>query len=273
MIVFVNIQREIEVLFNEIFIPILEMRTSTIQQKLVLLNMLQRLCQDPQALVEIYINYDCDRDAIENIYEKLINIISKQSTMVHPPPKSTAQQNAQQSPTVAQSPRSAKTNTLPPSLTTSALSETSAVGDVAILEQKLHRQSLESLVQVLRSLVAWKDATSRNTNQRPDSTTLSASGNSSRSRMSISVTEDGRNEYMSSTDGVNVDRTSSVSGPDTRVATPTTETDSFAEDDPTRFESEKIRKTTLNEGIKKFNFKPKRVRNTAPILGLTHEHY
>ena len=46
------------------------MRTSTLKQKIVLLNVLQRLCQDPQALVEIYLNYDCDRKAIENIYER-----------------------------------------------------------------------------------------------------------------------------------------------------------------------------------------------------------
>jgi brefeldin A-inhibited guanine nucleotide-exchange protein len=46
------------------------MRNSTIKQKAVLLSMLSRLFQDPQALVEIYLNYDCDKDAIENIYER-----------------------------------------------------------------------------------------------------------------------------------------------------------------------------------------------------------
>lgn len=63
-------QKEIEVLLNEIFIPILEMRNSTLKQKGVLLAMILKLCQDPQALVEIYLNYDCDRDALENIYER-----------------------------------------------------------------------------------------------------------------------------------------------------------------------------------------------------------
>ena len=58
-------------LFNEIFLPILEMRHATLRQKSLLLSVYQRLCQDPQALVEIYINYDCDRTAIENIYERL----------------------------------------------------------------------------------------------------------------------------------------------------------------------------------------------------------
>ena len=59
-------------LLHEIFIPILEMKTSTLKQKAVILNMLQRLCQDPQALVEIYLNYDCDSEAADNIYEQYV---------------------------------------------------------------------------------------------------------------------------------------------------------------------------------------------------------
>lgn len=57
-------------LLHEIFIPILEMKTSTLKQKAAILGMLQRLSKDPQALVEIYLNYDCDSNAIDNIYEQ-----------------------------------------------------------------------------------------------------------------------------------------------------------------------------------------------------------
>ena len=63
-------QKEIEVFLHEIFLPILEMKTATIRQKTVILGMISRLCQDPQALVEIYLNYDCDREAVDNIYEQ-----------------------------------------------------------------------------------------------------------------------------------------------------------------------------------------------------------
>lgn len=63
-------QKEIEVLLHEIFIPILEMKTSTIKQKAIILGLMQRLCEDPQALVEIYLNYDCDGTAVDNIYEQ-----------------------------------------------------------------------------------------------------------------------------------------------------------------------------------------------------------
>lgn len=63
-------QKEIEVLLHEIFVPILEMRTSTLKQKAAILAMLLKLCQDPQALVELYLNYDCDSEAVDNIYER-----------------------------------------------------------------------------------------------------------------------------------------------------------------------------------------------------------
>lgn len=70
MFLFEHNQKEIEVLLNEIFLPILEMRNATSRQKSVLLAMMYRLSQDPQALVEIYLNYDCDSEATENIYER-----------------------------------------------------------------------------------------------------------------------------------------------------------------------------------------------------------
>lgn len=69
---FVMEQKEIEVLFVEIFIPIMDMRQATAKQKSTILTMFAKLCQDPQALVDIYLNYDCDRQALENIYERYV---------------------------------------------------------------------------------------------------------------------------------------------------------------------------------------------------------
>lgn len=65
-----KLKKEIEVLLNEIFLPILEMRNSTVRQKSILLAVFGRLAQDPQALVDIYLNYDCDRASLDNIYER-----------------------------------------------------------------------------------------------------------------------------------------------------------------------------------------------------------
>lgn len=66
----VHLKKEIEVFMIEIYLPILEMKTSSYQQKLTFINVLARLCNDPRALVEIYLNYDCDRGAMDNIYER-----------------------------------------------------------------------------------------------------------------------------------------------------------------------------------------------------------
>ena len=79
-----KLKKEIEVLFHEIFIPILEMKTSTLKQKAVILSMLSRLCQDPQALVDIYINYDCDSEASDNIYERCVVELVAAHREIHP---------------------------------------------------------------------------------------------------------------------------------------------------------------------------------------------
>ena len=68
--------------------------------------------------------------------------------------------------------------------------------------------------------------------------------------------EDSANKASSDTDlSASLSSTRGGSGSATPAA--------IQSDDPSRFENAKQRKTTLLEGIKKFNFKPKRVR---PIL-------
>lgn len=54
---------------KEIYLAILERRTSPAFQKQYFMEVLSRLSADPQALVEIYLNYDCDRTALENIFQ------------------------------------------------------------------------------------------------------------------------------------------------------------------------------------------------------------
>ncbi|KAJ7781264.1 hypothetical protein B0H16DRAFT_1497677 [Mycena metata] len=233
-----KLKKEIEVLLHEIFIPILEMRTSTLKQKAVILGMLSRLCQDPQALVEIYLNYDCDSEAADNIYEHLMNIISKIGSMPFAavPPKTSEPPSPALSPTVKNH------GGIPPSLSTSALAvsgtmDTSVMG---LTDNQLKRQGLECLVAVLRSLVAWGTATGKMSDD-------ALATPSTRSHPG----EDVRRDSI---------------GPDQSVEKLTTGTSVEAlrqptpdlMDDPTKFESAKQKKTTLLEGIKKFNFKPKR---------------
>lgn len=117
-----KMKKEIEVLMNEIYLPILEMRTSPAAQKSVLLTTLQRLCEEPQALVEVYLNYDCDRTALENLYERLMNVIAR----------------------LAQAP----TSDVPPGVDER---------DGDSIDVRLKRQSLDCLCSVLHSLVEWMD--------------------------------------------------------------------------------------------------------------------
>ncbi|KAJ7129720.1 hypothetical protein C8R44DRAFT_979029 [Mycena epipterygia] len=234
-----KLKKEIEVLLHEIFIPILEMRTSTLKQKAVILGMLSRLCQDPQALVEIYLNYDCDSEAADNIYEHLMNIISKIGSMpfAAAPPKTNEPPSPALSPTVK-----SHHGAIPPSLSTSALAvsgtmDTSVMG---LSENQLKRQGLECLVAVLRSLVAWGTATGKMSDD-PLATP------STRSHPG----EDQRRDSMGADQSL--DKLSAGTSVEAlRQPTPD------LMDDPSKFESAKQKKTTLLEGIKKFNFKPKR---------------
>ncbi|KAJ7744471.1 Sec7-domain-containing protein [Mycena maculata] len=234
-----KLKKEIEVLLHEIFIPILEMRTSTLKQKAVILGMLSRLCQDPQALVEIYLNYDCDSEAADNIYEHLMNIISKIGSMpfAAAPPKTSEPPSPALSPTVKN-----HHGPVPPSLSTTALAvsgtmDTSVMG---LSENQLKRQGLECLVAVLRSLVAWGTASGKMSDD-------ALATPSTRSHAGEEIRRDSVGTEQS------LDKLSA--GPSVEaLRQPTPD----LMDDPSKFESAKQKKTTLLEGIKKFNFKPKR---------------
>ncbi|KAH8982655.1 Sec7-domain-containing protein [Lactarius hatsudake] len=221
-----KLKKEIEVLFHEIFIPILEMKTSTLKQKAVILSMLLRLCQDPQALVDIYINYDCDSEASDNIYERLVNVITKLSSS-STPAGTASQKNADAVSNVPQQQTKLQNANVAPSLSTTALSHPAAV-DPATLgqsEAQLRRQGLDCLASILRSLVAWGTGKSTSS-EEPGNNAPVPDASASLDRLPL---------------------------PDvTRGGTPD------ITDDPSRFESAKQKKTTLMEGIRRFNQKPKK---------------
>ncbi|KAI5480603.1 sec7 guanine nucleotide exchange factor [Pseudohyphozyma bogoriensis] len=235
-----KLKKEIEVLLNEIFLPILEMRNSTVRQKSILLAVFGRLAQDPQALVDIYLNYDCDRSSLDNIYERLINIVSKLGTTHFP---STTERPGTSTVSAAAS--------SPFPTGGASLSEDAKFSDVPpgqSLESHLKRQSLETLVSVLRSLVSWAG---RGTVVAPvPATPITPSDSSS----SLSASRNSEETARTSETDLHASLSSSRGGAGSGSVTP----DVVPSDDPSRFENAKQRKTTLLEGIKKFNFKPKR---------------
>ncbi|KAH8105009.1 Sec7-domain-containing protein [Phellopilus nigrolimitatus] len=234
-----KLKKEIEVFFHEIFVPILEMKTAALKQKSVILGMLQRLCQEPQTLVEIYLNYDCDREAIDNIYEHLMNTISKiASTHSNvPAPKA----NDPGSPALNPSTKMQHYSyNVPPALSTAALAVPGNADNhnLGLSEQQLKRQGLESLVAVLRSLVSWGTAAGKGVTDDTAVPTSSTNG----SKVDGMVSDTSLDKLVAPANGTDV----------TRVSTPE------ATDDPGRFENAKQRKTILQDGIRRFNYKPKK---------------
>ena len=64
-------QNEIGVFFTKIFLPILASANSTANQKLLVLQVLLKICKLPQTLVGIFVNYDCDIGS-SNIFERYV---------------------------------------------------------------------------------------------------------------------------------------------------------------------------------------------------------
>lgn len=182
-----------------------------------------------------------------------MNIISRIGTapVTHAAPKT----NDPASPALQPQTKHQQGHQVPPSFSTAAMSvpgnvDTSTIGNS---EAQLRRQGLECLVAVLKSLVAWGTATPE---QPIDPTTRPQAEESRRDTM----TPDFSVEKLSP-GGADVTR-----GPTPELA-----------DDPTKFESAKQKKTTLLEGIKKFNFKPKRVclscwSSPASLMNLSTGH-
>ena len=68
------LKSEIEVFFREIYLPILEMKVSTVDRKSrVLGTLLGPISRDARTLVEMYLNYDCNGSLMSNIYERCLS--------------------------------------------------------------------------------------------------------------------------------------------------------------------------------------------------------
>lgn len=158
--------------------------------------------------------------------DSLVNVITKLSSSSQS--GNPGQKNAEPASTATAPPTKAQNATLAPSLSTSALSSpvTADPNTPIQNEVQLRRQGLECLVAVLRSLVAW--GTGKSAPVEDPSTNLPMpDASASLDRLPLADV---------------------VRGPTPDIA-----------DDPSRFESAKQKKTTLMEGIRRFNQKPKKV--------------
>ncbi|CEF68473.1 LD29171p [Strongyloides ratti] len=71
-----HLKLQIEVFFREIILNILESGSSSFEHKWIVLNTVAKICEVPQSIVDIYVNYDCHLTSY-NIFENLISILAK----------------------------------------------------------------------------------------------------------------------------------------------------------------------------------------------------
>ena len=232
-------QREIEVFLKEIYLSILERKNASNFQKLYVMKILRRLANDPKALVEMYLNYDCDRTALDNMFQRTIEQLSRiSSSPVIISPQQQQLYQEQHAKDLDADLDWHDHGKMPPPLTTSSLSGPSSHDLDMPIEFILKQQSLECLVRTLLSLINWSQenlaaAAAKLDDQHP--------------RLS---TDDFR-ESLDPEQLVGSPRPSAV---DTPIAPSTP----LLEDDPGQLERAKQRKTALINGIRQFNFKPKR---------------
>ena len=231
-------QKEIEVFLNEIYLALLERRNAPVVQKLYFMGILQRLCADPRALVETYLNYDCDRN-VDNMFQTLIEDLSKAAStavMITPFHQQQYEEKAAKGLNGSGSDWQAR-GTLPPPLSTANMNNQHESVDQEIpKEYIIKRQALDCLVETLRSLVNWSQQGIAEV-----AGTLETDGRTSE-------------DFRESLDPSGNDSSSRITNGDTPIPPSTP----VIEDDPEHLEKEKARKTAMSNAIRQFNFKPKK---------------
>ncbi|KAG8627086.1 hypothetical protein KVT40_004569 [Elsinoe batatas] len=241
----VMLKREIEVFLKEIYLAVLDKRSAPPFQKQYIIYVFSRLVKDAKALVEIYLNYDCDRAALDNMYQRIIEHISR---LASSPVTFSAEQEHLYFDTLSQYRNGPSEwqnkSVLPQSLSSATITSAPDLDRGIPTDYMLKQESLECLVESLRSMVSWSQqgiaytaATMANGGLRNSTDEI---------RDSIDTRDNGGTSASSPLP------LSAESGPPISPATP------IAEDDPAELERVKQHKTALNNAVRQFNYKPKR---------------
>ncbi|XP_074312417.1 brefeldin A-inhibited guanine nucleotide-exchange protein 5 [Silene latifolia] len=89
-----SLKGEIGIFFPLIVLRYLDNAECPPNQRLSVLRMLEKVCKDPQMLVDIFVNYDCDLDA-PNLFERMVTTLSRiaQGTLASDPNSVAASQS------------------------------------------------------------------------------------------------------------------------------------------------------------------------------------
>ncbi|KAJ1983713.1 guanine nucleotide exchange protein for ADP-robosylation factor [Dimargaris cristalligena] len=277
-------RKEIEVLFREIILPTIEMRHSAYLQRSCLIQCLLQICNDPQTLIEVYLNYDCSQDSALNLYERLVNTLSK--IAAGGSGSGATNTNSGAAGSNAGTGRDGEASqyilagpmflphtpgelhagpTIPPNLTTSSVTQALLTHKEYLVpdDYSLKCQSIEAITGILRSLVSWINRGSADTSgthpSATDADSLSARANAKSPQPSLLLD--------SATDAVS-SGTSNPSPtpppPSLSASASTTSLHGFnmattgTTDDPGQFMYVKQRKQQLEDGLRLFNWKPKK---------------
>ena len=71
-----HLKSELEVFISTIFLRILESENSTYDHKYRVVEVFQIICKDPSSQIELFINYDCDLEAI-NLFSSIVDGFAK----------------------------------------------------------------------------------------------------------------------------------------------------------------------------------------------------
>ncbi|KAH6629567.1 hypothetical protein C7974DRAFT_463525 [Boeremia exigua] len=230
----VMLKKEVEVFLKEIYLATLDKRAAPAFQKQYVLSIFARLAADPRALVEVYLNYDCDRTALDNMYQRVVEHLSKISG--NPVTITPMQQQAYQDYREKQAKQMdwQARGTMPPSLTTVSITAANDADGSYPQDYAMKQESLEALVEILRSLVDWAQQSLPET----------AKPQPQDSRLSLE-------DMRASIDTRTLTDSPAVGG-DSGTVTP------LAEDDYNSFEKAKQRKTAMTNAVRQFNYKPKK---------------
>lgn len=187
--------------------------------------------------MELYLNYDCDRTVVNNIFQTVIEDLSKFATApvtVTPAQEQLYEEKSSHASQNAGAEWQLK-GMLPPALTVVHIVPPTESESEIPKEYSIKRAALDSLVDALRSLVNWSMV------GRPDIDNGASNG-----------------ENRASTDDIRESIDPSNSDSASRMETPLPPSTPIIEDDPAQLEKEKARKTAMSKAIRLFNEKPKR---------------
>ncbi|PHH70209.1 hypothetical protein CDD80_6166 [Ophiocordyceps camponoti-rufipedis] len=231
-----SFKAKIEVFLNEIYLALLSRRNAHLSQKLHFVTILNRLCADPRALVEIYLNYDCDQ-TVDNLFQTIIEDLSRFSTTPVAITPATEQLYEEARAKTTPATEWQLKGILPPPLTVAHILPPQEAEPDIPKEYSMKRLSLEALVEALRSLMDW-----------------SASPGVEGGEMAKADVDGARTSLEEQRPSIDPTPSESAS----RSEVPLAPSTPVIDDDPEQLEKEKARKTALTNAIAQFNFKPKR---------------